>query len=85
VIQSLFMRVEGQPPPPAEIDAYCARLNEILGAGGRLSALQVYTIARVPAERYVTPLGDAELDALAARVRARVPVPVEIYYGVHDA
>ena len=84
VIQSLFMRVEGQPPPPEEIDAYCARLNEILGAGGRLKALQLYTIARLPAERYVTPLGDAELDALAARVRARVPVPVEIYYGVHD-
>ena len=30
----------------------------------------------------VTPLADAELDAIAAVVRARVPVPAEIYYGV---
>jgi wyosine [tRNA(Phe)-imidazoG37] synthetase (radical SAM superfamily) len=82
VIQSLFMRVDGEPPPPAEIDAYVDRLNGILAAGGRLKAVQAYTIARVPAERFVTPLTDAELDALADAVRRRVAVPVEVYYGV---
>ncbi len=82
VIQSLFMRVDGAPPPAAEIDAYCDRLTEIVTAGGRLKALQLYTIARPPAERFVAPLADAELDALADAVRGRVNVPVEIYYGV---
>jgi len=82
VIQSLFFRVDGQPPPDAEISAYCDRLNGILDAGGRLKAIQIYTIARAPALRTATPLGDAELDALADRVRSRVKVPVEVYYGV---
>jgi hypothetical protein len=82
VIQSLFFRIDGAPPPDEEIEAYCDRLNGILAAGGRLKALQLYTIARSPAEPSAAPLTDAELDALAARVKARVPVPVEVYYGV---
>jgi len=82
VIQSLFMRVDGEPPPAAEIDAYVDRLNGILAAGGRLKAVQAYTIARVPAERFVTPLSDDQLDAIADAVRRRVAVPVEVYYGV---
>jgi len=82
VIQSLFFRIDGAPPADAEIDAYCDRLNGILAAGGRLKALQIYTIARSPAEPSAAPLADAELDALAARVRARVAAPVEVYYGV---
>ncbi len=82
VIQSLFMRVDGEPPPPAEIEAYCGRLNGVLAAGGQLRAVQAYTIARAPAERFVTPLTDAELDALADAVRRRVAVPVDVYYGV---
>ena len=82
VVQSLFFRVDGVPPPDPEVDAYCDRLNGIVAAGGRLKAIQIYTIARAPAEPSATPLRDAELDALAARVRARVPVPVEVYYGV---
>ncbi len=82
VIQSLFLRVSGAPPWDDEIDAYGGRLKEILAAGGRLKALQLYTIARAPAEPLATPLADAELDAIAERVRALVPVPVEVYYGV---
>jgi len=82
VIQSLFLRVRGEPPPPGEIAAYCDRLNGVVAAGGRLKLLQLYTIARAPAERSATPLSDAELDAIAAIVRARVPVPAEVYYGV---
>ena len=27
VIQSLFLRIRGEPPPPAELDAYCDRLE----------------------------------------------------------
>ncbi len=82
VIQSLFFRVNGERPPDAEIDAYCDRLNGMLAAGGRLKALQLYTIARLPAEHAASPLTDAELDALAARVASRVPAPIEVYYGV---
>jgi wyosine [tRNA(Phe)-imidazoG37] synthetase (radical SAM superfamily) len=71
VIQSLFMRINGDGPPEAEIDAFCERLAEITAAGGRLKLVQVYTVARPPAESFVTPLTDAELEAIAANVRSR--------------
>lgn len=82
VIQSLFMRVNGEVIPDAEVDAYCGRLNDLLAAGGRLKGLQLYTIARTPAEPTVAPLSDEELDRVADLVRARVPVAVETFYGV---
>jgi wyosine [tRNA(Phe)-imidazoG37] synthetase (radical SAM superfamily) len=81
VIQSLFMRIQGQPTPPEEQEAFCQRLNEIVAAGGVLKLVQVYTVARPPTESFVTPLDDAELDQLADRIRARTGLPVERYYG----
>jgi len=81
VIQSLFMRVDGVGPDAAEVAAYCERLAEILASGGALDRVQVYTVARRPAEDSVTPLEPAEVDAIADAVRARVGVPVEAYYG----
>jgi wyosine [tRNA(Phe)-imidazoG37] synthetase (radical SAM superfamily) len=82
VIQSLFMRVAGQPPSTAEFDAYCDRLNEITAAGGRLSYIQIYTVARKPTESYVTPLTDGEVDALVAHVQQRTGLPAVAFYGV---
>jgi wyosine [tRNA(Phe)-imidazoG37] synthetase (radical SAM superfamily) len=82
VIQSLFMRVNGQVISDAEVGAYCGRLNDLLAAGGLIKGLQLYTIARKPAEPTVVPLSDEELDRVADLVRARVPVGVEAFYGV---
>ena len=81
VVQSLFMRVHGNCPDDAEIEAFCGVLQRILDAGGGLKLIQVYTIARPPAESWVTPLSDREVDQIGARVRDAVPVPVETYYG----
>ncbi len=81
VIQTLFMRIENIPPAPEEIAAYCERLNEITEAGGRLKLIQIYTIARQPAESYVAPLADAEVDAIAETVAQKTGLPVERYYG----
>jgi wyosine [tRNA(Phe)-imidazoG37] synthetase (radical SAM superfamily) len=81
VIQSLFLRLRGQPPSPAEHEAYCDRLNEILEAGGQIDRVQVYTVARRPAEDYVTPLADTEVDALAELVRRRTDLTAEAFYG----
>jgi wyosine [tRNA(Phe)-imidazoG37] synthetase (radical SAM superfamily) len=83
VLQSLFMRIRGQGPPPGEIEAYCDRVREILEGGGRIGLIQVYTVARPPAEAIVTPLDDAEVDALAAEIRRRVgpAVTVEAFYS----
>jgi wyosine [tRNA(Phe)-imidazoG37] synthetase (radical SAM superfamily) len=81
VIQSLFLRLEGVGPPPEEIAAFCARLNEVCAGGGMIDRVQVYTVARRPAEDRVSALGPAEVDRIAEKVRDLVQVPVEAYYG----
>ncbi|HEY4234101.1 MAG TPA: radical SAM protein [Lacipirellulaceae bacterium] len=84
VIQALFMRVNGEPPPQAELEAFCDRLNEITAAGGQLKLVQVYTVARRPTESYVTPLADAEVDAIVALVQERAGLNAIGYYGSAD-
>jgi wyosine [tRNA(Phe)-imidazoG37] synthetase (radical SAM superfamily) len=84
VIQSLFMRVNGDPPTSAELEAFCERLNEITAAGGQLKLIQIYTVARRPAESYVAPLSDAEVDAIVALVKQRTGLNAQPYYGNSD-
>ncbi|MDR1728890.1 MAG: radical SAM protein [Acidobacteriota bacterium] len=79
VIQTLWMRLDGDAPPPGEVESYCGRLQALLDAGGRLKAIQLHTVARAPAEGYVAPLTGAEMEGVANLVRARLPVPVELF------
>ena len=67
------------PPPESEIEAWLARLEGILAAGGRLSHVQVYTVARRPAEGFVGALANEELERIAALVRDRLGVPADAY------
>lgn len=80
VIQSLFMRIDGAGPSPDEIDAFCGRLAEIVAAGGKLKQVQVYTVARPPAESFVSPLNEAELQAIADKVRL-LGIDAEVFAG----
>jgi wyosine [tRNA(Phe)-imidazoG37] synthetase (radical SAM superfamily) len=84
VIQALFMRVNGEAPSPAELEAFCDRLNEITAAGGKLKLVQIYTVARRPTESYVAPLADAEVDAIVALVKERTGFDAIGYYGSSD-
>jgi hypothetical protein len=78
------MRVAGEGPSATELAAYCDRLNEITAAGGALKLVQVYTIARRPTESYVTPLADAEVDAIVELVRERTELEAAAFYGSTD-
>lgn len=69
VIQSLFMRLDGEPPSRLEIGEYVSRLSEIAEAGGEIDRVQIYTIARRPAESFATPLSRDELDAISQRTQ----------------
>jgi len=82
VIQTLWLRLCGAVPSDSEIEAYCNNLNRLLESGGRLKTLQLYTVARTPLEQYVSPLTNDELDRIADMVRERVPVTVEVFYGL---
>ena len=76
VIQTLLMRLEGQPPPAEELAEYCRRLGELAAAGGRIKLVQLYTVARRPAEPSVSALSQAELAAAAEQVRQETGLPV---------
>jgi len=81
VIQSLFLRWHGEPPSASEIEAYCQRLREIVEAGGKIRLVQVYSVAREPAEAAASPLSDKELDTLAEVIRQQTGLAVEAYYA----
>ncbi len=81
VIQAMFLRIHERPPPEAELQAFCERLNEIVQAGGQIKLVQVYTVARVPAETYVSPLSRMEVDQIVEMVQRRTKLPAEAFYG----
>jgi wyosine [tRNA(Phe)-imidazoG37] synthetase (radical SAM superfamily) len=81
VIQALFMRVHDEPPSQAELDAFCDRLNEMTAAGGMLKLIQIYTVARRPAEDFVAPLSESEVDAIVALVQQRTGLAAQAFYG----
>ncbi|MEC7354345.1 MAG: radical SAM protein [Planctomycetota bacterium] len=82
VIQSLWMRVDDEPPTIDELEAYSDRLNEIVSAGGEIKLVQIYTVARQPAESYVSPLTNDEVDFWVNEVRRRTRLNVAGFYGV---
>ena len=79
VIQSLFMKVHGEGPSAEEVLAYANQLLDIQRQGGRIKLIQLYTIARAPAESFVTPLGAEELNVMALAVRGIVDCPVAVF------
>jgi len=85
VIQALFMRIHGEPPAATEQQAFCDRLNEIVDQGGQLELIQLYTVARPPAESFVTPLSDQEVDLFVERIRQETGLEVVGYGSMVDS
>jgi wyosine [tRNA(Phe)-imidazoG37] synthetase (radical SAM superfamily) len=80
-IQSLFLRINGQPPSAEEIEAYAQRVNDIVALGGRIRGLQLYTVARPTPEAWATALSNPELDAIATRLMELTGLPQQLSYG----
>jgi wyosine [tRNA(Phe)-imidazoG37] synthetase (radical SAM superfamily) len=79
VIQSLFMTVNGEEPSAAEIEAYVQRIHDVINQGGQIKLVQVYTVARPPAESFVGPIPMARLQSIADQVRSKTGCPAEVY------
>jgi wyosine [tRNA(Phe)-imidazoG37] synthetase (radical SAM superfamily) len=73
VVQSLFMSLHGQPTPAREFEAYCDRLGALLDEGCQIRLVQLYTVARRPAESYVQALPIEQLQAMAATLQSACP------------
>ena len=68
IIQSLFLRLHGEPMPPAELAAYCDRLSTLVRDGAQIREVHLYTIARPTPEPFCGKLTKAELEAMAQTV-----------------
>lgn len=79
VIQSLFMKVHGAGPSERELQAFCEQLNHIQSNGGKISFVQVYTVARTPAESWVTALPTADVQQIAELVRRLTGLPAQAF------
>ncbi len=80
-IQTCFMRIHGEGPSQAEIEAFCRRLNEIRQPDGLVNIVQLYTVARRPPYEYVTSLPDRELEEIARIIRHSTGLQVETFGG----
>lgn len=85
VIQSLFMKVNGVPPGEDEISAYVQRLSEIVASGGQIKLVQVYTVARPPAESFVSSLSNVKVDHIVQRVQSETGLMAEPFYSSGSA
>ena len=79
VIQSLFMNVNGVPPDGTEIEAFAGRLSDVIAAGGKLELIQIYTVARQPAESFVTPLTQKQLESISSVVQSRTALQTAVF------
>lgn len=78
-IQSMFHAIDGTPPSPAEVDAYLERLKRIRDAGSRIDEVQLYTLARKPAQSSCTPVEPAFLVGLKSRIEAELALTAKVY------
>ena len=80
VIQSMFLRYQGDAPSADEIAAYCQCLAELKLNGCQIAYVQIYTVARTTAEAAAKPLTKDEVDGIVQQVRA-LGISAEAYYG----
>jgi len=69
VVQSLFPTFDGRGPSDPEVEAWTDRLRGIVDGGGRIDLVQVYTVARTPADPKVGSLDPTALASIADRAR----------------
>ncbi len=70
VVQSLFLAMDGGGPGDEEIAAWASRLRDVVAQGGSVDHVQVYTVARAPADPRVSALPAERLETIAAAARA---------------
>ncbi len=82
IIQSCFMKIKDQKPSKSEIQAWYERLLNIHSSHS-ISRVQIYTIARQPAQSWVSPLTLLEMKELFSEV-GNLPFETRLYSGSAD-
>lgn len=61
-----------------DTDGYLETLQSLLQRRAKVRAIQLYTVARMPAKPWVAALEDAELQTIARRVRGALPAGIGV-------
>lgn len=81
-LQTCFLNIRGNPPTDSEIAEYCNRVNRIIGEGGMIKQIQIYTVSRMPTSDVVTALTQSQLQQIGDIVSCSLDEkpPVTVYY-----
>ncbi len=78
-IQTAALSWNGASPSADEIERYCDCVRKIVDGGGKVESVQLYTVARIPAESAAAALPDAEMEAFAAEIRRKTGLRVDVF------
>jgi len=79
-IQSMFLALQGERPSLLEQELWMGRIERLQAAAdGKLLGVQLYTLARPPAEGWCSPVPMDWLADLAKRLESRCALPTAIY------
>lgn len=79
VLQSCFFSWQGERLKPSHYEKYRNLINHLLSAGVQIKLIQVYTLARKPAEHQAKPWMDEEMEEISSYLKRYLNVPIEIY------
>jgi wyosine [tRNA(Phe)-imidazoG37] synthetase (radical SAM superfamily) len=79
VIQSLFPAINGEEPPPDEIQQYAQRLKELKRAGAQIPLVQIYSATRPMARMGCSHLPLKSLSQIAQTVRQVTGLRAQVF------
>lgn len=79
VIQTMLGRFGDTIPNDQHVYEYCKRIEGIKTAGGMISELQLYTVARKPREEFFQSISRAELNEIGLKISKGVSLPVKCF------
>ncbi len=80
VLQSCFFSTNNEAVALSGFQGYVQLINRLIGEGVKLKQIQIYTTARKPAESYVTPLSDEEMDDIYQYLSERIDCDIDVTY-----
>ncbi|MGK5093791.1 radical SAM protein [Deltaproteobacteria bacterium TL4] len=80
-IQSCFMQRGESSFQEDSLKPYIETIQELVKAGTQIQRIQAYTIARVPAESFVSAWSNAVMDKIGEILNFHLRFPVKVYYG----
>ena len=79
----MFHRFGDEVPSETEIELWANRIVSVLEKGGKIRLVQVYTVARKPADESVLPLTKEFLEMIGEVLRTKLPAnsttKIEVY------